>query len=153
MDDEPVDTEGTLSRGRSLAIRNLCRGLIVIEVVATVVGATMNFVRPEIALAPLMNGAPDAAAGAVMTQASAAWVALAGVLLATLALRPGDARVLRLMLTPLLLGDVVHIGALAWMVDAHGSWTGGALGMLAGIVALLVYRAGIVARPQWLLGS
>jgi hypothetical protein len=134
------------------AFTRLFRALVVFELISTVAGAVLAFVAPEFVIGPLIAGDISPQARAVTAQAGASWFALGLLLLATLRLRPGDARVLRLILVPVLAGDVVHAAAVALLVTAHGRWTGGVIGLNALTLFLFSYRVLILMRPERLLG-
>ena len=47
-----------------------------------------------------------------------------------------------------LLTQLDYVGAIAWLVAGHGSWTSGAIGVAAFVAFLFAYRALIVHRPE-----
>lgn len=135
------------------AIRLILRTCIVIEALSTIIGAVSAFVAPEVPIASLISGPIAPQALAVMPQAGAAWLVLALLMLGVLRLRPGDERALRMIFIPLLVGDLAHLGAVALLIRAHGSWTGGAIGLVIFTLILFSYRTLAALRPELLLGA
>lgn len=135
------------------AIRLLFRACVVVEALSTIIGAVSAFLAPELAIGSLISGQIVPQARAVMPQAGAAWLVLALMMLGTLRLRPGDERALRIILLPLLIGDVVHLAAAALLIREYGSWTGGAIGLAVFTLVLFTYRTLAALRPELLLGK
>lgn len=134
------------------ARRTVLRALVVLEVFSTLVGAVLTVVAPDGAVGGLVTGALVPQAADLAPHAGATWTVIALLLAGTLLLRPGDERVLRLILGPVLVGDVLHLGAMYLLVSGHGALTAEVLGLLAVVVGVAAYRTVILARPGWFLG-
>lgn len=135
----------------SPTIRRVLRGFVVIEVLSTLGGAVATLVAPDAAMGPLVTGDLVPQAAALAPHAGASWLVIALLLLGTLRLHAGDGRVLRLILVPILVGDILHLGAMHWLVQAHGAWTMEALAVAAIVLGVAAYRSVIIARPRWFL--
>ena len=141
-------------RPRSMATQRLVlRALVAFEAVSTILGAVCAFVAPTLVVGSMIAGDLEPQAAAVVAQAAPAWTALGLLLLGSLMLGPADQRALRVLYVPILVGDVAHVGAIAWLVHGHGSWTTGAIGVAAFVVFVFAYRTVIVIRPERLLGA
>jgi hypothetical protein len=131
--------------------RNFLRALVLMEVASTLIGAVLCVAAPERVIGPLVAGPLDAQAADVLPHAGASWVVLAMLLLGSLRLRAGQEGVLRMLLIPLLVGDVLHLGAIAILVGGHGDWTAGAVGLALTPVVVATYRLVLLFRPGWFL--
>ena len=123
-------------------MRVFFRVLLALEVAATLIGGVLAMATPIEFLPNISSAAPGAAAPELTRLLGVAWIVIALILASVPFLR--DVRAMRGILIAIMVGDVLHVGALMAADDVHP-------GNFILSAVFFAYRAAAVWRPRWLI--
>jgi hypothetical protein len=129
----------------------LVRLILLVECVSTFVGALLAFAAPEREVRMIAPVHLDRVARAVVMQVGASWVVLALLIVILLRLGPDDRRPLRMIIGAILVGDVLHVLAVAALADAAGTISGSGIGQLVFLAVLVANRVAAWLDPRLVL--